>query len=415
VSEAPQPGPAGPLAGLRALELGSFIAASFAARLFAEFGGEVIKVERFRGGDELRQWRLMHGTTSLLWRTQARNKKSVTVDLQTDEGRDLVLDLVRHTDVVFENFSPGVLERLGLGFDQLKQVNPRVVLVRISGYGQSGPNADRPGFGSVAEAFGGMRYVTGYPDLPPVRMSVSIGDALAGLFGLLGALMALLDARRTEDEGGTPQGQEIDVALYEAVFATLESLVPDYEGYGFVRERTGNALPGVAASNTYRCADDAWVVVGANADRPFHRLMRAIGRPDLAEDPDLSHNPGRIRRREEIDALVAAWASARPMAEAMQALVEAGVPAGPVYSAEDIAADPHYRARGMLEPHTVDLGDGDGPRTISFPGVVPKMSSTPGGVRWLGPELGEHTDEVLGGLLGLDEARRRELREQCVI
>ncbi len=408
-----------PLAGYRVLELGNFIAAPFAARLFAEFGAEVIKVERPGVGDELRQWRLIRGETSLLFHTQARNKKSVTLDLRTERGRELALELVRRCDVVVENFRPGTLERWGLGFEALEEVNPDIILVRISGYGQTGPYRDRPGFGGVAEALGGLRNLTGHPDMPPTRVGVSLGDTVGGMFGMIGALTALLHRERAKGadaEGGKGdgRGQVIDVALYEAVFALMESLVPEFEGYGIRRERTGNALPGVAPSNTYLCRDDKWVVIGANADAIFKRLMRAIDRSDLAEDPTLQSNRGRAARQEELDQVISNWTASRTIDEVMTVMVDTAIPAGPIHDAEAITSDPQFLARDMLEKREVEVEPGQ-PQLISFPGVVPKLSRTPGQVHSRAPELGEHNDEIYCGLLGIEPDRLEEARREGTV
>lgn len=403
--------PSGALRGFRVLELGNLIAAPYAARLFAEFGAEVIKVERPRGGDELRRWRLARGDTSMFWYLQGRNKRSITLDLRRPEGQELALALVRRADVVIENFRPGTLEGWNLGYAALRAANPGVILVRISGYGQDGPYSDRPGFANIAEALGGIRHLTGYPDRPPVRAGISLGDSLAGLFGVIGALMALL---RRERDGDAGTGQVVDVALYEAVFAMLESAVPEYDAYGTVRERTGNTLPGIAPSNIYPCLEGKWIVIGANADGLFKRLMVAIGRPDLADDPRFADNPSRSRAADFLDGAIGAWTARRTLDEAVAALVAAGVPAGPIYAADDIAGDPHFAARAMLEAHELAVTPDDR-RAVRFPGVVPKLSATPGGTAWLGPALGEHNEEVYRGLLGLSAERLAALREAGVI
>lgn len=401
----------GPLSGYRVLELGNLIAAPYAGRIFAEFGAEVIKVERPRGGDELRKWRLPRGDTSMFFLLQGRNKKSVTLDLRVPEGQAIARDLVRRSDVVLENFRPGTLEGWGLGYEALREVNPGVILVRISGYGQTGPYRDRPGFANVAEALGGLRHLTGYPDRPPVRAGISLGDSLAGLFGVVGALMALLHRERSAS-GST--GQVVDVALYEAVFAMLESTVPEYDAYGTIRQRTGNTLPGIAPSNIYPCREEKWIVIGANADALFKRLMVAIGRPDLADDPRFADNPSRSREAQYLDGVIGIWTAQQTLDEAMAVLNAAGVPAGPIYAADDIVADPHYQARSMFEAHTVNIA-ADDQRAVRFPAVVPKLSETPGETRTLGPALGEHNAEVYGGLLGLDQGRIAALREVGVI
>ncbi|ROS45174.1 CaiB/BaiF CoA transferase family protein [Amycolatopsis thermoflava] len=399
-----------PLTGIRVLELGNFIAAPFATRVFADFGAEVIKVERPGVGDELRGWRRTRGSTSMLFRTIARNKKSVTLDLKQDEGRALVLDLVRQCDVVVENFRPGTLERWGLGPADLTTVNPDLVVVRISGYGQTGPYRDRAGFGGVAEAFGGLRQVTGHPDRPPVRPAAPIADAAAGLYGVVGALMLLLGKARGLPHDGP---RVADVALYESVFMMMESLIPDYDAYGVVRERTAGNLPGVVPSGVYPTADGQSVMIAGNSSGAFGRLMTTVGRQDLAEDPALADGDARSAREDELDAAITAWTSAQTAPEAVRILNEAGVPAGPVYDARAIAADEHYRARDMLRPLKVVVEDE--PEEIRFPGVVPRLPGAPGDVRWAGPELGEHTEAVLGGLLGIGADRLSGYRERKVI
>ncbi|MGP4015930.1 CaiB/BaiF CoA transferase family protein [Saccharopolyspora sp. 5N708] len=400
----------GPLSGIRVLELGNYIAAPTTGRLLADFGAEVIKVERPGTGDELRKWRLFRGETSMLWRTMNRNKKCITLDLRSDEGRAIALDLARQSDVVIENFRPGTLEKWGLGPEQLTQARPDLVLVRVSAYGQTGPYRDRPGFGAVAEALGGLRLLTGDPDRPPARVGISLGDTVAGLYATIGVLMSLL--RR--EQGKHEPGKIVDVALYEAVFSMMESLLPDYEAYGVLRERTGGRMEGLAPSNTYRCRDDKWVVIAGNGDAIFRRLMTVLDRTDLRDDPELATNPGRWQRRDELDAAISAWTGDRGIDEVLGLLDEAGVPAGPIYDAADISKDPHFLARGMLQRREVRDGEENfGP--VAFPGVVPRLDSEPAEIRWLGPELGEHNDEVLGELLGLDEQARRELRGKQVI
>ncbi|MGO8946080.1 MAG: CaiB/BaiF CoA transferase family protein [Ktedonobacterales bacterium] len=410
----------GPLSGFRVLELGNLIAAPYVGRLFAEFGAEVIKVERPRRGDELRQWRLLQGKTSLLWSLQARNKKSITLDLHTLAGQDIIRRLLPSVDVVLENFRPGTLEKWNLGFETMKAMNPDVIVVRISGYGQTGPYRDRPGFGGIAEAIGGLRYLTGYPDRPPTRVGVSLGDSLAGLFGAIGALMALLHRERQrqhpvpENESPSAYGQVVDVALYEAVFAMVESLLPEFDGYGIIRQRSGNLLPGLTPSNTYACRDGKWVVIGGNADAVFKRLMVAIGRPELAEDPSLADNVGRTEHQELLDQIIGDWTAERTLDEVMAVMLEAGVPAGPIYDASDIANDPHYLARGMIETHQVEIAPSE-PRTVRFPGIVPKLSETPGETRWLGRSLGADNQEIYSRLLGLAPEQLKQLQREGVI
>ncbi|MEU3985378.1 CaiB/BaiF CoA-transferase family protein [Streptomyces sp. NPDC026672] len=401
------PGSGSPLAGLHVLELGNFIAAPSAGRLLADFGADVVKVERPGAGDELRRWRLHGGDTSLLFRVMNRNKRSVTLDLGSDEGRALCLDLVRSCDVVLENFRPGTLERWGLGPEAMRAANPGVVLVRISGYGQSGPYRDRPGFGGVAEAMGGLRNLTGYPDRAPTRVGISIADQIAGLYAVIGALMAL---RRRAHDG---RGDTVDVALYEGVYSLMESLVPDFDAFGVERERTGSALPGVVPSNTYRCADGRYAVISGNGDAIYRRLMRLVGRPDLADDPALADNAGRVARATELDEAIGSWTASLTCADVLRALEGAAVPSGPIYTAADILDDPHYRARGMHERHTVAVA-ADEKAEVVFPGVVPRFEGGPGATRWLGPDLGEHTGEVLSAL-GVGEDRQAWLRARGVL
>jgi formyl-CoA transferase len=400
---------AGPLNGIRVLELGNFVAAPTAGRLMAEFGAEVIKVERPGVGDQVRSWRLPRGETSMMWRTLGRNKKSVTIDIGTPQGAELVRRLASTADVLLENYRPGKLESWGLSPESLRTGNPGLIVARISGYGQTGPYRDRPGFGGVAEALGGMRFVTGYPDRPPIRLGVSIGDTLAGMLGVIGALMGLLSQYRL----GADRGETVDVALHEAVYSVMESTIPEYSAYGTVRQRTGNQMPGVAPSNTYPCKDGDWVVIGANADGIFPRLMQAIGRPDLGSDPRFRSNRGRSAHSDLLDAAIAEWTAARSLDAVVSAMVEASVPAGPIYSAEDIVKDTHFRARDMLLEHEVEIEGGA--EKVLFPGVVPRLERMPGRVRWLGPELGEHTDEVLTGLLGMSEDEVTRLHEQGVV
>ncbi|MCW2701463.1 MAG: Formyl-CoA transferase [Blastococcus sp.] len=400
----------GALAGVRVLELGNFIAAPSAGRLLAEFGAEVIKVEQPGTGDQIRDWRLFRGETSMMWRTLGRNKKSITIDIATGEGQELVRRLAAEVDVVIENYRPGKLESWNLSPAELRRDNEQLIVVRISGYGQTGPYRDRPGFGGVAEAMGGLRYVTGHPDRPPTRLGVSIGDTLAGLYAVLGALLGLL----SRDRGPGSRGETVDVALTEAVYSVMESTIPEYAAYGAVRSRTGNAMPGVAPSNTYPCLDGEWIVIGGNADGIFHRLMTALGRADLAADERLSDNRGRAAHSTLLDEVIAAWTSVRSLADVMEVMVQAAVPAGPIYSAADIVADPHFRDRGMLLDFDVPVEDGR-PETIPFPGIVPKLEQFPGRVAWLGPELGEHTDEVLRELLKLTDSDMAKLRAERVV
>jgi formyl-CoA transferase len=391
------------LQGLRVVELGTLIAGPFAARLLAEFGAEVIKIEAPGSGDPLRNWRQVRDGTSLWWYAQARNKRSVTVNLKEPEGQEIVRALVRRADVVIENFRPGALEKWNLGYEALARENPGLIMVRLSGYGQTGPYRDRPGFGAIGEAMGGVRYLTGHPDRPPARAGISLGDSLAALYGVIGTLLAL---HHRQANGG--KGQLVDVALYEAVFSLLESTLPEYGMTGFVRERSGGALPGITPSNTYRCKDGAYVVIGANGDSIFKRLMRLMGREDLAADPQLADNAGRTRRAEELDAAIGAWTARRGLDEVLELLNGAEVPAGRIYSIADIARDAHYKAREMIQAVPV------GAEEVLLPGIVPKLSATPGEIRWAGPKLGEHTVEVLLEL-GYDEEKQRTLRAKGII
>lgn len=394
----------GPLQGLRIIELGTLIAAPFAARFLAEFGADVIKIEPPGAGDPLRVWRKMHGDTSIWWHLQSRNKKSIAINLKSEEGQQIVRELVADADVLIENFRPGAMEKWNLGWETLSAINPKLTMVRISGYGQTGPYRNKPGFGAVGEAMGGLRYTTGEPDRPPSRMGVSIGDTLASLHGVIGALMSVLHVKAN----GGP-GQVVDVSLYESVFNVMESLVPEYDLFGHVRERSGGALPGICPSNTYPTSDARFVVVAGNGDSIFKRLMRAIGRDDMADEPALADNAGRVGHSARIDDAIGAWTRQRTLAEAIAHLTSADVPCGPIYNVADIVDDPHYQAREMILDAT--LPDGT---QVKFPGVTPKLSVTPGGMRWTGPKLGEHTDDVLRGV-GADEERIAVLRAKGVV
>jgi crotonobetainyl-CoA:carnitine CoA-transferase CaiB-like acyl-CoA transferase len=393
-----------PLDGLKVIELGSLIAGPYAAALFAQFGAEVIKVEPPYVGDPLRRWRTMHEGTSLWWYVQSRNKKSVTVDLKTSAGQDIVKRLVSDADILIENFRPGTLEKWGLGWDDLSSINRRLIMVRISGYGQTGPRRDLPGFAAIAEAMGGLRHVTGFPDRPPVRAGISIGDTLASLYAVVGAQMAL---RELTTNGG--EGQVVDVALYEAVFAVMESLIPEYSMEGIIRGRTGSSLPGISPSNTYLCRDGSYVIIAANGDALFKKLMKAIGRTDLSNDPELASNEGRVRRNDELDEAIGTWTHSHDREVVVKTLEESDVPVGKSYTASDIFEDEQYQFRGMLEEHELPHG-----RRITIPGIVPKLSKTPGRTSWLGPKLGEHTADVLRNA-GFDEITLDKLREQGII
>ncbi|CAB3797939.1 Succinyl-CoA--L-malate CoA-transferase beta subunit [Paraburkholderia ultramafica] len=394
----------GPLQGIRVVEIGTLIAAPFAARLMAEFGADVIKIEAPETGDPLRKWRKLHEGTSLWWYLQSRNKKSVCVNLKSADGVEIVKRLAADADVVIENLRPGALEKLGLGWDVLHAINPKLTMVRISGYGQSGPYRDRPGFGAIGEAMGGIRYTTGEVDGAPARVGVSLGDSLASLHGVIGALMSLLRVKT-----GQGKGQVVDVSLVESVFNLMESLVPEYDLLGHVRERSGGALPGIAPSNTYRTEDDGYVVIAGNSDPIFKRLMHLIGRPDLADDPALAHNDGRAKQCAMLDQAITAWTSHHATEDVLAALERAEVPAGRIYSVADIVADPHYQARDMLLQTQLPGG-----APVKMPGIVPKLSDTPGEVRWQGPSLGEHTGSVLSELGFANEDIERLRREGAV-
>ena len=388
-----------PLAGVRVLELGNYIAAPTAGRMLADFGAEVIKVERPVTGDELRNWRLYSGDTSMLYRTINRNKKSIVLDLKTERGREIVLDLVRHCDVLLENFRPGTLEKWGLGPEQLDRVNPALVITRISAFGQTGPLSERPGFAAVAEAFGGLRELVGDPDRPPVRTGVSIGDSIAGIYAAFGTVMALF--QREHVKVPLPQ-RVIDVALNESVLSVMESLVPDYLAYGVTRKRVGGRMEGIAPSNAYPCADGTSIIVAGNGDAIFQRYMHTIGRPDLAEDPELQTNAGRWRRREELDAAIGQWTILHDRDVALKLLDEADVPSGPIYTAADICADEQYEARNMIQHFEVDIGEPQR-KTVGFPGIVPVIGGSSLPIRNVGPDLGENTHEVLSTVLGLSD------------
>jgi formyl-CoA transferase len=392
---------AGPLTGVRVIELGSLIAGPFCGKTLADFGAEVIKIEPPGEGDPLRKWRRMRNGTSLWWHVQSRNKKSVTCNLRKPEGQEIVRRLAKTCQIVVENFRPGALEKWNLGWEQLSAENPRLVMVRISGYGQSGPYKERPGFAAIAEGMGGFRYVNGFPDRPPARPNLSIGDTIASFHGVMGALMALREAEKTG------KGQVVDVALYEAVFNCMESLLPEYDSGGFVRERSGSALPGIAPSNLYPCKD-GFVLIAGNADSLYSRLMGAIGRDDLRDDPALARNDGRAAQMERIDRAIGEWTASRSQEQVLAEMEKAEVPAGRIYSVADIAKDPHFQARGMLE--SVIAADGE---PLKVPGVVPKLSSTPGRIRSAAPKLGEHTDEILRELkfspLEMDTLRKNQI------
>lgn len=393
-----------PLQGIKVVEMGQLIAGPFAAKILAEFGAEVIKIEPPVTGDPLRKWRLLHDGTSVWWAAQSRNKQSVTLDLRQPEAQDVVKRLVKGADILIENFRPGTLESWGLGWDVLSQINPGLVMLRVSGYGQTGPYRDLPGFGVIGEAMGGLRHLSGEPGRTPVRVGVSIGDSLSALHGVIGVLLAL--RHREQNKGG---GQQVDVALYESVFNMMESLIPEHSVFGTVREPAGSSLPGIAPSNAYRCQDGKYALVAGNGDSIYKRLMEKIERPDLANDPELAHNDGRVRHVARIDAAISTWTAERSLDEVLAALKTADIPAGKIYDAADIAADPHYQARNMLLASTLDDGT-----PVTLPGIVPKLAVTPGRVQSLAPRLGQHTDAVLESL-GIDADTREQWRARGLI
>ncbi|MCB1815469.1 MAG: CoA transferase [Candidatus Competibacteraceae bacterium] len=392
-----------PLHGIRVLELGQFLAGPFAATLLGYYGAEVIKVEQPQGGDQIRRWRTLKNGTSLWWSSLGRNKKCITLDLKSARGQELVKQLALKSDVLVENFRPGIMESWGLGPDTLKPLNPGLIYARVSGYGQTGPYASKPGYASACEGFGGFRYINGFPGQAPVRPNLSMGDTLAGLHAAFGVLLAL------QQRGKSGTGQVVDVALFESVFNLLESVVPEYDGAGQVREPSGSTITGIAPTNTYLCQDGKYVIIGGNGDSIFKRLMTCVGRADLAEDPRLAHNDGRVQHEQEVDAAINAWTSQHSAADVLAAMEQARVPAGPIYSVADMFNDPHYQARGLFEQVEVD-GE-----PLKIPAILPKLSETPGGTDWPGPALGSHNTEIFGTLLGLSEAEQAELHQAGVV
>jgi crotonobetainyl-CoA:carnitine CoA-transferase CaiB-like acyl-CoA transferase len=395
-----------PLDGIRVLEVGQLLAGPFAGSILAYYGAEVIKVEPPGGGDPLRQWRLLDADgTSFWWRSLGRNKKCVTADLRGEEGRGLVRRLAGKCQVLVENFRPGVMEKWGLGPADLWVGNPGLVYARISGYGQDGPYAAKPGFASVCEGFGGLRYVNGRPGEAPMRPNLSLGDTMAGMHAALGVVMACFHQARNPGS----RGQVIDIALYEAVFNLLEGVVPEYDGAGVIREPSGSTITGIVPTNTYRCADGKFIIIGANGDSIFKRLCEAMGRPDLAADPRLAQNAGRVEHEAELDAAIAAWTESLDSATALARLAAAQVPSGPIYNVADMVADPHFNARGLFEQ--VDVNG----KPLKIPAMVPKLSATPGRTDWAGPEVGAFNDEVYGELLGLSAEEIERLSAQGVL
>ena len=391
------------LQGLKVVELGQLIAGPFAAKTLADFGADVVKIETPKTGDPLRKWRLLKDGTSVWWQVQSRNKRSIALDLKEPEAQDIVRQLAQEADVLIENFRPGAMEGWGLGPNVLRAINPRLIMLRISGYGQTGPYRDKPGFGVVAEAMGGLRHLTAEPGRVPVRVGVSIGDTLASLHGVIGILMALHERQKSG------LGQVIDVALYEAVFNCMESLLPEYSAFGVVREAAGSALPGIAPSNAYRCQDDGYVLIAGNGDSIFKRLMHTMGRDDLGNDPALVDNAGRVAQIQKIDAAIGEWTAQLSVEQVLAALDQAAVPAGRIYTVADIAADPHYQAREMIQQVTMDDGT-----QLSVPGIIPKLSRTPGSHRRNAPSIGQDTDAVLLEI-GLTAAQIEALKSKGIV
>ena len=393
-----------PLSGMRVIEMGQLIAGPFTGSVLGYFGAEVIKIEPITG-DPVRYWRLTENNTSYWWHSVSRNKKSITLNLKSDEGRQIAKDLILKSDVLIENFKPGTLERWGMSPDDLKKDNPGLISARISGYGQTGPRSHLPGYASVCEGYGGFRYVNGFPDRPPVRPNLSIGDTLAGLHAAMGVMLAYI--QREKDPDG--KGQVVDAAIYESVFNLMEAVVPEYSGCGAIREPSGSTITGIVPTNTYLTSDDKHVIIGGNGDSIFKRLMIAIGRPDLAEDPRLEQNQGRVENEKEIDAAIEKWTREHTSDEVLTTMDEVSVPAGPILSVEDMMNDEHYIARGMFQE--VEANG----RTLHIPAMLPILTETPGSTEWPGPELSEHTEEVLTELLGKDEGEITQLREDGVV
>lgn len=393
----------GPLAGYRVIELGQLLAGPFTGCMLGYFGAEVIKIEPPKGGDPIRGWREVQDGTSLWWHSLGRNKKSVTIDLKTEQGIQLVKQLIDSADVVIENFRPGVVEKWGIGPDTFKQSNPKLVYARISGYGQTGPYSKKAGFASVCEGMSGFRYVNGFPDGPPVRPNLSIGDTIAGIHTALGITMALLEREKSG------QGQVVDVALYEAMFNLMEAVIPEYDGAGVIREPSGSTVTGIVPTNTYKCADGKYVVIGGNGDSIFKRLMEGIGHPDLAVDERVATNAGRVEHQDEIDQIIGGWCSARTVSDVLAVMEAQRVPAGPIYNVEDMFNDEHFQARGLFEQ--VEING----KPLKIPAILPKLTRTEGKTQWPGPSLGQHNDEVLGDILGLSADEQEALRKADVI
>ena len=394
-----------PLDGVKVLELGSLIAGPFAGRLFGDFGAEVIKVEPPKKGDPLRKWRMLKDGTSLWWYVQSRNKKCITLNLRVEEGAKIIKKLAKEVDIIIENFKPGTLEKWGIGYEDLKKINPKIIMVRISGYGQYGPYSSKPGFGSIGEAMGGIRYLSGYPDLPPVRTGISIGDSIAAIYAVMSSMMALYH----RDIGGG-DGQYIDVALYEAIFSLMESMVPEFDQFKFIRERSGNTLPGIAPSNIYLCAERKYIAIGANGDSIFARLCQAINREDLAQNEEFKSNDGRAANMKYIDEQIEAWTKTMSIEDALVILDKYQIPAGKIYNVEDMFNDAHFKARQMIE--TVKINDKD---DLKVPGIVPKFSKTPGKIKWAGLSLGANNKEIYQNMLGFSDEEMDKMKSEGVI
>ena len=393
-----------PLDGMRVIEMGQLIAGPFTGSVLAYYGAEVIKIEP-PTGDPVRYWRLTENNTSYWWHSVSRNKKSVTLNLKTDKGRQIAKDLILKSDVLIENFKPGTLERWGIGPEDLKKENPGLITARISGYGQTGPKSHLPGYASVCEGFGGFRYVNGFPDRPPVRPNLSIGDTLAGLHAAMGVMLAYIQRQKDPQS----KGQVVDTAIYESVFNMMEAVVPEYSGCGAIREPSGTTITGIAPTNTYITSDDKHVIIGGNGDSIFKRLMIAIDRPEMADDARFEHNMGRVEHEKEIDAAIEKWTRAQTSEEVLSTMDEASVPAGPIYSVEDMMNDEHYIARGMFQE--VEANG----RILHIPAMIPLLTETPGGTEWPGPELSEHTHEVLSELLGKNAEEIKKLGDEGIL
>lgn len=388
-----------PLKGLKVLEMGQLLAGLFCGSYLAGFGAEVIKIEKPKVGDPLRQWRKIHKGTSLWWLSMARNKKSITLDVTKPEGQKIAKKLVEKVDILVENFKPGTMEKWGMSYEELKALNKGIIMVRVSGYGQTGPNSSRPGFANVLEGFGGLRYMSGYPDRPPVRTGLSLGDTLSGLHAALGALTAVY---HRDVNGG--EGQVVDVAIYEAIFNMMESSLAEYDKFGHIRERNGAKLEGIVPTSTYPTKDDKFIIIGGNGDSIYRRLMNKIGRPDLAEHSEMQDNKGRVKHETEIDQAITDWTLSQTYEDAYAAMIEAEVPSGPVYSIADIAKDEQYIARGIFEEVEIEKND-----TVKIPAVLPKLTETPGGTDWIGPKLGEHNEEIYRGFLEMSQSEYEDL------